>query len=228
MRQGGRMERGTLRTYGRIKARPLKPRQTALVDELLPRLRVPAGPIDLAALMPGSTETWLEIGFGGGEHLAAQAERRPDTLLIGVEPFLNGVASALRHIDERALTNVRIVQGDARDVVQRLPDASLTRVYILFPDPWPKTRHHKRRLMQPDFIADLARAARPGARLKFATDWRAYAAWTLKRMLDAPDWSWTAKGPDDWRRPAADHVTTRYETKALGDTPPIYLEFERL
>jgi tRNA (guanine-N7-)-methyltransferase len=178
--------------------------------------------------MPRASEVWLEIGFGGGEHLATQAERRPDALMIGVEPFLNGVASALRHIDERGLENVRIVQGDARDIVGRLPDSSLDRVVILFPDPWPKTRHHKRRLMQPDFIADLARATRPGGRLGFATDWRDYAAWTLERMSGRLDWIWIAEGPSDWRSPPADHVTTRYEQKALGDTPPIFLNFLRV
>ena len=222
------MDRAQPRTYGRIKARALKPRRAILVDELLPRLGVPAGPFDPKALMPDAAEVWLEIGFGGGEHLAAQAERRPDVLMIGVEPFLNGVASALRHVDERGLNTVRIVQGDARDVVSRLPAASLDRVFILFPDPWPKTRHHKRRLMQPDFIAALARAARPGARLGFATDWRAYAAGTLERMTAQRGWDWTAEGPVAWRSPPADHVTTRYEQKALGDTAPIFLNFVRL
>jgi tRNA (guanine-N7-)-methyltransferase len=222
------MDRPPLRTYGRIKTRTLKPRQAVLIDELLPRLGVPDGPFDPRALMPRASEVWLEIGFGGGEHLATQAERRPDALMIGVEPFLNGVASALRHIDERGLANVRIVQGDARDIVGRLPDSSLDRVFILFPDPWPKTRHHKRRLMQPDFIADLARTARPGARLGFATDWRDYAAWTLERMSGRLDWIWTAEGPSGWRSPPADHVTTRYEQKALGDTAPIFLNFLRV
>jgi tRNA (guanine-N7-)-methyltransferase len=222
------MDRAPLRTYGRIKTRALKPRQAVLVDDLLPRLGVPAGPFDPRGLMPNAAEVWLEVGFGGGEHMAAQAERRPDVLTIGVEPFLNGVASALRHIDERGLANVRIVQGDARDIVGRLPDASLDNVFILFPDPWPKTRHHKRRLMQSEFIAALARVARPGARLRFATDWRAYAAWTLERMGAQSDWAWTAEGPSDWREPPADHVTTRYERKALGDTAPIFLNFVRL
>ena len=221
------MDRPPLRTYGRIKTRSLKPRQAVLVDELLPRLGVPDGPFDPKTLMPQAREVWLEIGFGGGEHLAAQAARNPEVLAIGVEPFLNGVASALRHVDEAGLTNVRIVQGDARDIVGRLPDASLDRVFILFPDPWPKTRHHKRRLMQPDFIADLARAARPGARLGFATDWADYAAWTLERMTGRSDWAWTAQGPADWRDPPPDHVTTRYEQKALGDTAPIFLNFVR-
>jgi len=216
-----------VRTYGRIKTRTLKPRQAVLVDELLPRLGVPDGPFDPKTLAPQAREVWLEIGFGGGEHLAAQAARNPDLLVIGVEPFLNGVASALRHVDEAGLANVRIVQGDARDIVSRLPDASLSRVFILFPDPWPKTRHHKRRIMQPDFITDLGRAARAGARLGFATDWRDYAAWTLERMAGRTDWAWTAESAAHWRNPPPDHVTTRYEQKALGDTAPIFLNFVR-
>ena len=123
------------RTYGRIKARPIKPRQGALLETLLPRIAVPpGGPVDPHALMPAAAETWLEIGFGGGEHLAAQARAHPEALLIGAEPFLNGAASALRHIDEMGLGNVRLHVGDGRDVLARLPDASLARIYVLFPD----------------------------------------------------------------------------------------------
>ena len=221
------MPAASLRTYGRTKSRALKPRQAALMDTLLPRLAIAEGSVDLDALMPGRAEAWLEIGFGGGEHLAAQAARRPDLLMIGVEPFLNGVASALGHIDQAGLENVRLMLGDARELVARLPAASLSRVIILFPDPWPKTRHHKRRLMQADFIAALARVTRPGGRLSFATDWKAYAVWTLQRMLAAPGWAWSAEAADDWRKPPADHVTTRYELKALGDTAPIFLDFVR-
>src|SRR5689334_21350089 len=132
-----------LRSYGRLKSRVIKPRQAALLETLLPRLRVPAVPFDPRELMPGAAEAWLEIGFGGGEHLAAQAARRADVLFIGAEPFQNGVASALRHIDAAGLGNVRLHDGDARELLARLPDASLARVFVLFPDPWPKARHHK-------------------------------------------------------------------------------------
>src|SRR5437899_2281241 len=136
-----------LRTYGRIKSRPIKPRQAALMTTLLPRIAVPAGPVDPRALMPGARAVWLEIGFGGGEHLAQQAARHPEALFLGAEPFLNGVASALRHIDEMSLANVRLHAGDARALMAALPDASLDRLIVLFPDPWPKVRHHKRRLI---------------------------------------------------------------------------------
>ena len=219
-----------LRSFGRIKSRAVKPRQAALFDTLLPTIRLPdpaAGPIDPAALMPGATEVWLEIGFGGGEHLAAQAARNPQALMIGCEPFINGVASALRHVEEGGLTNVRLHADDARAVVTALPDASLDRVMILFPDPWHKARHNKRRLIQPDFAAELARVLKPGGRLRFVTDWKDYADQALERLLKTPGLTWLAEGADDWRTAPADHVVTRYEEKKLGDSPPIFLEFRR-
>ena len=221
---------GPVRSFGRIKSRTLKPRQAALFDSLLPRIVVPdpaAGPIAPQALMPGATEVWLEIGFGGGEHLAEQAERHPHALMIGCEPFLNGVGSALRHIEERGLENVRLHAGDARDIMAALPDASLDRVMILFPDPWPKARHNKRRLIQDETAAEIARLLKPGGRLRFVTDWKDYAAWSLERLERTPGLDWRAEAADDWRVAPADHVVTRYEEKKLGDTPPIFLEFER-
>jgi len=219
---------GPIRSYGRIKSRPIKPRQAGLVDSLLPAIALPEGPFDPRALKPDATEVWLEIGFGGGEHLAAQAARRPDVLSLGAEPFLNGVASALRHIDEAGITNVRLHAGDARDLTAALPDASLDRIFILFPDPWPKARHHKRRLINGETVAELARVLRPGGTLRFATDWADYAAWTLERLERSPAFAWTAERAADWREPPADHVTTRYETKKLGDCAPVFLEFARI
>jgi tRNA (guanine-N7-)-methyltransferase len=217
-----------LRSYGRIKARAVKPRQAALIDTLLPTLALPTGPIDPLQLMPDALEVWLEIGFGGGEHLAQQAARRGDVLVLGVEPFINGLASALRHIDERGLGNVRLGGGDARDVLALLPAASLDRMFILFPDPWPKARHHKRRLIQADVVAELARTLKPGGRLRLATDWKDYAVWCLERMLKSPAFVWTAERADDWRDPPSDHVTTRYQTKRLGDCAPVFLDFVRV
>jgi tRNA (guanine-N7-)-methyltransferase len=219
---------GPLRSYGRIKSRPIKARQAGLMDSLLPKIALDiSGPVDLRALKPDAAEVWLEIGFGGGEHMAAQGGRRPEVLIMGAEPFLNGVASAVRHVEEQALGNVRILHGDARALMMALPDSCLDRVFILFPDPWPKTRHHKRRIVQQDSLAELARLLKPGGRLRFATDWAEYADWTLERVLASPHFFWDAARADDWRTPPVDHVTTRYEEKKLGDCAPVFLDFTR-
>jgi tRNA (guanine-N7-)-methyltransferase len=220
-----------LRSYGRLKTRTIKPRQAALMEILLPTLRPPAEPFDPRALKPDAAENWaevwLEIGFGGGEHMAAQAQRRPEVLTLGAEPFQNGIASALRHIDEAALTNVRVHDGDARELMAHLPDASLERIFVLFPDPWPKARHNKRRIVQVETIAEFARLLKPGGRLRFASDWADYVDWSLERIVRDPAFRWTAERADDWRRPPADHITTRYEEKRLGDCAPVFLDFER-
>ncbi|MEI9891639.1 MAG: tRNA (guanosine(46)-N7)-methyltransferase TrmB [Caulobacteraceae bacterium] len=149
----------------------------------------------------------------------------PDVRILGAEPFVNGVASAVRHVEEQGLSNVRIHHGDARDLVLALPDGSVGRVFVLFPDPWPKTRHHKRRIVQPAMLAELARVLKPGGGLRFATDWAEYADWTLERVLASGLFDWPAARADDWRRPPADHVTTRYEEKKLGDCAPVFLDF---
>lgn len=209
-----------IRSFGRIKARTLKPRQAALMEALLPHLALPEEGA-IAVLGP----TVLEIGFGGGEHLVAQAAAHPDQNFIGVEPFMNGVASCLRHIEESGVQNVRLHMGDARDVVSRLREASVDLCYILFPDPWPKARHHKRRLIQPEFLDELARVLKPGAEVRFATDWANYAAWTLEIFTRDPRFAWLAERAEDWRKPWPGHVTTRYEAKKLGDCAPIWLRF---
>ena len=216
-----------MRSYGRIKSRPIKPRQAALVETLLPQIRAPQAPFDPRELMPEAREVWLEIGFGGGEHMAAQAGRAPDVLIIGCEPFLNGVASAVRHVSEQGLKNVRIQDGDARELIGHLPDVCLDRVFVLFPDPWPKARHHKRRILQPEVLEDLARVLKPGGRLRFATDVAGYADWALERVLASPHFEWPAERADDWRTPPADHITTRYEEKRLGDCAPVFFDFVR-
>jgi tRNA (guanine-N7-)-methyltransferase len=216
-----------LRSYGRIKSRPIKPRQAALMESLLPALRPPAAAFDPRTLMPGAAEAWLEIGFGGGEHMAAQAAKHPEVLIVGAEPFQNGVASALRHIDEAGLRNVRVHDGDVRELLGRMPDASLTRAFILFPDPWPKTRHHKRRIVQPDLVAELARLLVPGGRLRFASDVAHYVDWSLEKIAANPAFAWTAEQASDWRIAPADHITTRYEEKRLGDCAPVFLDFVR-
>ena len=220
------MEDQYLRSFGRLKGRPIKPRQAALLESLLPHLELPAGALDLQALFSGALLV-MEIGFGAGEHLVAQASARPDAGFIGVEPFLNGVASCLRHIEAAGVSNVRLRQGDAREVLAQLPAAALDQVFILFPDPWPKARHWKRRLIQPGFIAELARALKPGGEVRFATDWAPYAEWTLALFLQSPSFRWLAERAGDWRQPWPGHQPTRYEQKKLGDCAPVFLQFER-
>ena len=214
-----------MRSFGRIKARTLKPRQASLFDTLLPQIE--ASDERVAALTNSGRELWLEIGFGGGEHLVQQAALNPDVAIIGCEPFLNGVGSALRHVDEAGVENVSILTNDARPLLDKLPDASVSRVFILFPDPWPKARHHKRRLIQDETVAALARILKDNGRLRFATDWADYADWALLRFTQSADFDWPAQRPQDWTEAPADHITTRYETKGLGDCKPVFLDFIR-
>lgn len=219
-----------LRSFGRIKSRTIKPAQAALIDTLLPRLQIavtPDGHVQLDQDPSTGREIWLEIGFGGGEHLAGQACAYPEVLFVGAEPFLNGAASALRHIDERGLKNIRLHVGDARDLIAGTPDAAISRVFILFPDPWPKARHHKRRLVSPTFVSELARIVRGGGTVRFATDWADYANEALLAFLAEPAFIWRAEGPADWRDPPSDHIPTRYQQKRLGDVPPVFYTFDR-
>jgi tRNA (guanine-N7-)-methyltransferase len=200
-----------------------------LVDNLLPRLRLPAEAAALKSphtLFSGSIDAlWLEIGFGGGEHVSAQAKAHPHVGYLASEVFIEGLAKCLSDIEEMALSNVRLWDEDARALIDLLPDGCLDRVFILFPDPWPKKKHHKRRLIQPDFLDALARVMKPGAHLRFATDVRSYADEALARILAHGAFDWTASKADDWRQPPADHVRTRYETKNLGDIAPVFLDF---
>jgi len=214
-----------MRSFGRIKSRKLKPNQASLFDTLLPKIT--ADEARVAGLLASGRPLWLEIGFGGGEHMAAQAARNPGVDIIGCEPFLNGVGSALRHIDDGHLTNVSILADDARPLLDSLPTAALDRIFILFADPWPKARHNKRRFIQPETIAAFARALKPGGTVRFATDWADYADWALERFLASPDFDWPAKSQADWNTPPVDHVTTRYETKGLGDCKPVFFDFVR-
>ena len=220
------------RLYGRAAGKPLSKRQQGLVDDLLPRIGIPEtgkGELFPATLFSAANRgVWLEIGFGGGEHIAGQAARHRDTGFVGAEPFVDGVAKLLTAIDEQGLSNIRLRRGDARDLVATFEDASIDRAFILFPDPWPKTRHRKRRLVQPDFVAELARVMKPGAPLRFATDWADYANRALAALLRDGLFEWTATRADDWRVPPGDHVTTRYQEKRLGDCEPVFLDFVRV
>jgi len=220
------------RLYGRAAGKPLSKRQQGLVDDLLPKIGIPEvgkGELVPATLFSAASRgVWLEIGFGGGEHLAGQAALHRGTGFVGAEPFVDGVAKLLTAIDEQGLSNIRLRRGDARDLVATFEDCSIDRAFILFPDPWPKTRHRKRRLVQPDFVAELARVLKPGAPLRFATDWADYANRALAALTQDGHFVWTAQRADDWRKPPADHVTTRYQEKRLGDCEPVFLDFVRV
>ncbi len=218
--------------FGRRKGKKLRAGQARLTETLLPTLAVDlasSAPADLAELFPTPVrEVRLEIGFGGSEHLIAQAESYPDCGFIGIEPFVNGMAKALAAIDAKGLTNIRLHHGDATDVLTWLPQASLARVDLLYPDPWPKRRHWKRRFVQDKSVAALARVLRKGGEFRFASDIDDYCAWTLVRLLRSPDFDWTAERADDWRKPWADFGGTRYEAKAKREgRTPCYLAFRR-
>ena len=218
------------RLYGRSAGKPLSARQAARVDTVLPVIGIPdtaPAALDPRDMFPDSREVWLEIGFGGGEHLIGQAALHPDVGILAAEPFLDGVAKALAGLEERKLTNIRMRRGDARLLVDQLAPASIARVFILFPDPWPKARHRKRRIVLPDFLAELARILQPGGSFRFATDWADYAERALADTLRDGRFTWQAEVANDWRNPPADHVTTRYQMKRLGDCAPVFLDFVR-
>lgn len=221
--------RRLLASYGRRRGRRLRPAKQALFDTLLPELTLtlpPGGRLDMGTVFPKYKHYWLEIGFGGGEHLAHQAVLHPEVGLIGCEPYINGIAGLLKSIDDRQLANIRIYPQDGRLLVDALPDASIERVFILYPDPWPKARHHKRRLISTEFLTALARVMAPGAQLRLATDDAGYATWMLERLIPHPDFLWTAKDCDDWLNPWDDWIPTRYEQKRLAGLPT-YLTFVR-
>ena len=224
--------REDIRSYGRRHGRKFSARQERLLTERLPRLA-----IDLASPPPADStdlfscpvrEVWLEIGFGGGEHLLWQAERSPDEGLIGCEPYLDGVVKVLDAVETRQLRNVRILADDARPLLRWLPQASIGRVFILFPDPWPKSRHHKRRLVSAAFLRSLARVMKPGAELRIATDIGDYARTSLLAVRATPFFRWLAESPSDWRERTLDWPPTRYEQKAVAaGRRPAYLRFLR-
>jgi tRNA (guanine-N7-)-methyltransferase len=218
--------------FGRRKGHALRPRQAALFDTLLPKLALdlsrPA-PADLATFFPGAAESVrLEIGFGGGEHLIAEAGRSPQVGFVGVEPYVNGMAQALAAIAERHLTNIRLHFDDAAALLDWLPAGAIAGIDLIYPDPWPKRRHWKRRFVQPQSLRAMARVLCAGGEFRFVTDWPDYAAWTLRHVLHAHGFEWTAECADDWRLPWPHFTGTRYEAKAKREgRVPCYLIFRR-
>ncbi|QMW22397.1 tRNA (guanosine(46)-N7)-methyltransferase TrmB [Sandaracinobacteroides saxicola] len=202
------------RLYGRAQGHPLRERQAGLIETLLPTLAIPEGPLSARRLFTDERPLHLEIGFGKGEHLAFQAVRNPGDGYIGAEPFLNGVAGLLADIDDAALTNIRLHRGDALDVLERLPDASLSTVWLLHPDPWPKARHAKRRFVNPGPMDLIAAKLKPGGHFKLATDHPRYLRHALMVMAARPDFEWTAETPFHWQNVPQDWPDTRFAAKA--------------
>ena len=221
--------------YGRTRGKTLKRSQQGYLDADLAALSPGAvgweenpgrTPLDLDALF-GGRDVWLEIGFGGGEHMVHQAASNPGVGIVGAEPYINGVAMLLGKIRRAGVDNVRIHPGDARDLFDVLPAASVAKAFLLYPDPWPKARHHRRRFVTAEHLAPLARCLRPGAEFRVATDIPDYVRQTME---DVPrhGFTWTAEGPGDWREPWDDWIRTRYEAKAIReDRTPHYMTFRR-
>ncbi|ACB94706.1 tRNA (guanine(46)-N(7))-methyltransferase TrmB [Beijerinckia indica] len=213
--------------YGRRRGKKLRSYHSALMREKLPEVALDLSqPVaSVTDLFPHAPEdVWLEIGFGGGEHLAGTAASQAKKGFIGCEAFHNGVAKILVLIEAEGLRNIRVFEGDARKVLDALPQASLAGIFLLYPDPWPKRRQRKRRFLSDAMLERLARVLRPGAPLRFATDIDDYAGWTLARVLRSPDFDWPAQEAVDWHKPWEGWTGTRYEAKALrlGHHPAYY------
>lgn len=227
-----RRSRATEAFYGRRRGKALKVPQAAALSELLPVLKLdlskPA-PQPFASLWPKPIlATRLEIGFGGGEHLLHRAGRAPATGFIGVEPFVNSMAKMLGGLESAALDNIRVYDDDATQVLDWLPDACIDHIDLLYPDPWPKKKHWKRRFVSRVNLDRFARVLKPGGRFCFASDIDTYVNWTLAHIADHPEFEWTARKADDWREPWQGWPGTRYEAKAIREgRTPCYLEFVR-
>ncbi len=210
--------------YGRIKGVRLSNRQSRLVQDLLPKVR-----LDLnRPLTDSSDEVWLEIGFGGGEHLAIQAINNPQITFIGAEPFVNGVAKLLVAIEENNIDNLAVHDGDVRVLLPKIPDNCLSRLFLLYPDPWHKQRHHKRRMVNEQTIADFYRMLKPGGIFRFASDIEDYVYWTVSVVKKHGGFAFSGKTVQDWRQPPDDWHRTRYEAKALREgRTPSYISFTR-
>jgi tRNA (guanine-N7-)-methyltransferase len=229
------MEEARRRTlYGRRRGKKLRGGQQSLLDALLPRLALSlpneGETIDLARTFGGQLPrdgVWLEVGFGSGEHLVWQAEQHPNVGLIGCEPYLNGVAKCLAHIERAGVRNIRLFSDDARLLMAALPARSLSRVFILFPDPWPKARHHKRRFVQRETLDCLAERMLPGAELRLATDDPSYLPWMVEHACMHPRFEWLAERATDWRTRPSDWPATRYERKGIAGRP-VFLRLRRV
>lgn len=238
--------------YGRQHGRKLRKTRTRLVEDFLPKISINLPEdenekIDLSSLFSfNPKEIWLEVGFGGGEHLAGQAKKNPDIGIIGSEVFINGVASLLAHItgyhengtlpEEQEISvtddrtdNIRIYNKDVRQLFPHLDDGCLDKIFVLFPDPWPKSKHKERRFIGPDNLPQLARLLKKGGVLRVATDHKTYKSWALRCLSKDPNFKWKAKCSDDWRKEPSDWIRTRYQEKAIKEgRKAIWLDFEKI
>jgi len=219
--------------FGRRKGHKLRAHQADLIAQLLPQLALDireTAPSDLAALIdPPARQLRLEIGFGGGEHLAAEARACPDIAFIGCEPYVNGMAKILAQIESHAIGNIRLFAGDAAELLAWLPPRSLSRIDLIHPDPWPKRRHWKRRFVQDATIAAMARVLQGGGEFRFVSDIDDYSAWTLAHLAHATDFIWLAERAADWREPWDGYTMTRYGQKATREgRKATYLRFRRV
>lgn len=216
--------------FGRRSGKTLHGGQKALVDDVLPQVEITlSGQLDPKTLFADAQKIVIEIGYGGGEHLARKAAEEPSTGFIGCEVFTGGIGKMVQAIAAAELANVRLFTDDALKLLMELPDASIDAVYLLYPDPWPKTRHHKRRFVSPTTLAELARVIRPSGTFYFATDIEDYADWTLAHILRAPQFRFTAEVPGEWHQPYPGWQPTRYEQKARreGRLVSFYFAFAR-
>jgi tRNA (guanine-N7-)-methyltransferase len=216
--------------FGRRAGKRLHQGQQAIYEASLPELDIQLdGELDPKTLFPDARNIILEIGYGGGEHLALEASRHPDTGYIGCEVFTGGIGKMVQAINAQALTNIRLYTDDALKLLMALPEASLDEVFLLYPDPWPKTRHHKRRFVSPTTLAELARVIRPGGQFHFATDIEDYANWTLAHIVRTPAFSFAPEHASSWHEPYPGWQATRYEQKARreGRLVSFYFSFER-
>ncbi|MBL4601199.1 MAG: tRNA (guanosine(46)-N7)-methyltransferase TrmB [Emcibacteraceae bacterium] len=221
------------RVYGRRLSKPLKKTSAARFNEYFPKYSISLADdenLDLSKLFDHEPkEYWLEIGFGKGEHLVAQAKAHPEIGFIGCEPFVNGVSGLVDHMVAEKVTNIRFFMNDARLLMDQIPSSLISRAFILFPDPWPKRRHHKRRIVSPGNLTVLSRLLKDNAELRIGTDHHDYCRWILARLLESPDFNWQSDHPDNWHKRPDDWPSTRYERKALAvGRKSTYMTFNRV
>ena len=219
------------RLYGRSSGHKLRKGQQDLIDQLLPALEVPDdSEITATSLFGDDRPLHFEIGFGSGEHLADRADMLPDHGFIGAEPFINGVATALTHIRDNHLANVRLWRGDALEVLRRIPDGALSFLYLLHPDPWPKARHAKRRMVNDGPLELFAAKVKPGGEFRIATDDPTYLTWALMIMQrHTATFEWLAERPNDFLHPPGGWIETRYGAKSRRQgRRPYYLRYRRV